>query len=84
MEITSDINPEIKQSFCNFSTSFFQNSEIEDACLSLYEKYQANANMLMLCCWLAKENYQRLTAEQVQMVVHRTEHWCCPVERQAA
>ena len=76
MEIKSELSPETEQSFYNFASTFFQNSEIEDACLSLYEKYHVNANVLMFCCWLARENYQRLTTEQIQMILYRIERWC--------
>lgn len=76
MEIISELSLETQQSFHNFASVFFQNSEIEDACLSLYEKYRVNANVLMFCCWLAKENYQRLKTEQVQMILYRIESWC--------
>ncbi len=76
MEIISELSAELKQSFYNFASSFFQNLEIEDACLSLYEKYKVNANMLMLCCWLAKENYQRLSKEQINLIVNRIDCWC--------
>ncbi len=76
MEIISEPSLETEQSFYNFASTFFQNSEVEDACLSLYEKYQVNANVLMFCCWLARENYRRLTTEQIQMVLHRIEDWC--------
>ncbi len=75
MEVKSQLRSEIKKSFHDFAVLFFKNPEIEEACLTLYEKYKVNANMLMLCCWLAKENYERITKEHVAFILSRTKRW---------
>lgn len=75
MKITAELNPEIKKSFYAFAADFFKHPEIEEACFVLHEKYQANANMLMFCCWLAKENYQRLSVEDVRFILRRIKKW---------
>lgn len=61
--------------FWDFSLAFYGQNTVKEACLALQNQHGLDVNVLLFCCWLAKEGYEPLTIEQMAKVAELSEHY---------
>lgn len=57
-----------------YSTSYYQNPEVESMLLKLQDTVGADINMLLLCCWLGEQG-RLITSEQLRQLQKLTARW---------
>ena len=75
MDETFNEKPSFKKLFWDFYVCIYSHSGIEEACVCLQNKYQLNSNILLFCCWLARENYRGITNKDLETILQRISPW---------
>jgi len=58
----------------NYSTQIWTLPEVEAICLDLQDSYDANANMLLYCCWIGDKNLS-LNDDDLQILLDTIKPW---------
>jgi len=59
----------------NYSDNLKEKYGIEDAFRGLEKKYLLNRNIIIFCCWLAKQQYEPLTTQLLKPMLVRITPW---------
>jgi len=65
---------QLDNAFWRFSLAVYQNNPVKTACLSLQESYNANVNLLLLCCWLAY-SVEDISQDELLETCHKIDNW---------
>jgi uncharacterized protein (TIGR02444 family) len=64
-----------KIAFPLFLQRVYAKKGVKSACLSLQDKYSLNSNILVFCCWLASQNYSKLTEKDILEIIEKIKPW---------
>ena len=60
--------------FWTYSLNSYQIPEIEQACLRMQDKFQADVNILLYCCWVGQQKIQ-LTESDIKKLIVISHPW---------
>ncbi len=63
-----------KSDLWNYSTQLWTLPGVEKVCLELQSSFEADANLLLYCCW-SGEQQRRLTEENIQSLLSAANSW---------
>ncbi|MDH5473563.1 MAG: TIGR02444 family protein [Gammaproteobacteria bacterium] len=60
--------------FWNYSNSIYNHPEVENSCLKLQDKYQADINILLYCCWTGQKQIS-LSENDIKILINISQPW---------
>lgn len=60
--------------FWNYSVQVYQIPQVEHACLTLQNNFQADINLLLYCCWVG-EHKVKLSSGNIQQLIQAVQPW---------
>jgi uncharacterized protein (TIGR02444 family) len=67
---TTDDNP-----FWDFSLKFYGREGVASACLELQDKFNADVNILLYCCWVAAAGAEEMEPAELAEIIAAIEPW---------
>ncbi|TNF36101.1 MAG: TIGR02444 family protein [Gammaproteobacteria bacterium] len=58
----------------DYSTQIYQLADVESSCLLLQNRFDADVNILLYCCWLGEQGIE-LNASDIDKLVSSTQPW---------
>jgi len=65
----------VENPFWSFSCAVYAREGVADACLRLQDRFGLDVNILLFCCWAAREGAGALDAVALDRVVAQTAAW---------
>ena len=84
MSDTSRPTPKAKSraaDFWNFSVELYGRPGVAAACLSLQDRFEADVNIVLFCCWLAKTGRGRVSARLLASIRKSVSPWHAEIVR---
>lgn len=66
----NDANP-----FWDFSLEFYGRGEVAQSCLALQDRFGADVNILLYCCWGASEGAEEMARAELAEIISAIEPW---------